>query len=418
MRLDKIGLSMLLVCLTLSAADSQSELKRQSDAHEMFLLRDALSKYRRPSDFYAGEVACAFNDTAICEEKFKKVLATDGKSTAAKYIHHILGAVALREGRYKHALQEIDALLALDPKDSDAKSSRPLLEVLGGFPDQVVQGSTKATVQMEGEKLPILINGKKASYFFDSGANLSVLTESEAGRFGMEIKEVKTSQNSTDISGNKVSFRVALAKSVRLGGIELNNVAFLVSNNEQQPFVDMKPGERGLIGLPILRAFGSVTWTRGGVFEADRSPGSVNLSAANICFDDLYVITQARFERHALPFILDTGAATSDLWPKFVGVASDLVRKSGKSESHTVMGMGGSQKFEVTTIPKVVLELGGMSVALQPAHILKTQQRDEGQWFYGNLGIDLLRQAQVVTINFKTMTLELGIAAERRTRKE
>jgi hypothetical protein len=28
----------------------------------------------------------------------------------------------------------------------------------------------------------------------------------------------------------------------------------------------------------------------------------------------------------------------------------------------------------------------------------------ESQWFYGNLGIDLLRQAQRVAINFRTMT--------------
>jgi len=80
--------------------------------------------------------------------------------------------------------------------------------------------------------------------------------------------------------------------------------------------------------------------------------------------------------------------------------------------------MGGNQKFEATLIPKVVLDLGGMSVALQPAHVLKTQQRDAGKWFYGNLGIDLLRQAQSVTINFKTMTLQLDNATDRRKRRE
>ena len=180
----------------------------------------------------------------------------------------------------------------------------------------------------------------------------------------------------------------------------------------------MKPGQRGLIGLPVLWALGSVTRTREGVFAADRSPVSANLSAANICFDDLDLITQASFERQALPFVLDTGAATTDLWPKFAGVASDLVRKSGTQEVHTVTGTGGSQKFEVTSIPRVVLDLGGMPVALQPAHILNTQKRDEGKWFYGNLGIDLLRQAQKVTLNFKTMTLELANVTGRRAHAE
>jgi len=59
-----VGLSVLLLGLTLSALDNQPQLKRQSDAHQMFLLRDALRGYLRPSDFYAGEIACAFNVTS------------------------------------------------------------------------------------------------------------------------------------------------------------------------------------------------------------------------------------------------------------------------------------------------------------------------------------------------------------------
>jgi len=213
-------------------------------------------------------------------------------------------------------------------------------------------------------------------------------------------------------------FRIALAKSLVLGGIELTNVAFLVASNGQPPFADMEPGQRGLIGLPVLRALGSITWTREGFFEANRSSKSLNLAGANICFDDLDVITQARFEGQALPFVLDTGAETSDLWPKFAGIASDLVRKSGIHESHTVAGMGGSQKFEATSIPKVILQLGGKSVTLQPAHILETQERTQSKWFYGNLGVDLLRQAQTVTVDFRTMTLKLDNAGARRTHRE
>lgn len=282
MRLILLGLSFVLLSPTLSAHD-QSELGSQSDAHQMFLLRDALSRHPHPSDFYTGEVACAFNDTATCEEKFKKVLAAEPNSTAAKQIHDILVNVAMREGRYARCLREIDALLAIDPHDSDAKSTRPFIEALSHFSDQALQASTlsKATVQMEGGRLPLLINGKKASYFFDTRANLSTLSESEASRFGMEIQEVKGGV-STDIHGNAVSYRIAVAKSLVLGGIELNNVAFLVSRNDQQPFVDMEPGQRGLIGIPVLLAWGSITWTREGTFEADRSLAPVNLRAANV----------------------------------------------------------------------------------------------------------------------------------------
>ena len=324
----------------------------------------------------------------------------------------------MREGRYGRSLHEMDALLAIDPNDSDAKDTRPFIEALSQFPDQAVQwtGPNKATVQMDDGRLPLLINGKKASYFIDTGANLSTLSESDALLFGMEIYEVKST--GADINGNRVLFRIALAKSLAVGRIELSNVAFLVAAKDAQPFVDMGPGQRGLVGLPVLLALGSVTWNREGAFEADLSPSRGNLSVANICFDDLNLITEARFEGHAYPFVLDTGAVTSDLWPKFTGIARDLIRKSSTHESHTVTGVGGGQKFESTSITKVALELGGKAVVLQPAHIVETRQGTTSKWFYGNLGVDLLRQAETVTINFRAMTLQLDKSARQRMHRE
>jgi hypothetical protein len=418
MRFDVIGLSILVFSLTLSALNDQPELKKQSDAHQMFLLRNALNKHPRHSDVYAGEVACAFNDIPTCEDDFKKVLAAEPMSTAAKRIHHILAYAAMREGRYGRSLQEMDALLALDPNDSDAKSTRPFIEALSRFPDQAVHqsGANKVTVQMDDGRLPLVINGKKAAYFIDTGANLSTLSELDALLFGMEIHEVKST--GADINGNRVLFRIALAKSFALRGIELRNVAFLVVAKDAQPFVDMEPGQRGLVGLPVLLALGSVTWNREGAFEVDLSPSHGDLGVANICFDDLNLITEARYEGHAYPFVFDTGAVTSDLWPKFADIARDLIRKSGTHEAHTVTGVGGGQKFETVSLPKVILELGGEAVALQPAHILKSQQEGTQEWFYGNLGIDLLRQAESVTINFKAMTLHLDKSVGQRMHRE
>jgi predicted aspartyl protease len=249
----------------------------------MFLLRDALSRYRSSTEFYAAEVACAFNDVALCEEKFKSVLADQPKPSDAKQIHDILANVAMREGRYKRCLQEIDALLAVAPSDMDATTTRPFIEVLSRSPDQAVRdaGNGKANLHMEDGKLPLLINGKKASYFFDTGANLSTVSESEAARFAMDVQEAKGGV-SGDVHGRMVSYRIAVAKSLSLGSIELRNVAFLVSSDEQQPFVDMAPGQRGLIGMPVLLALGSITWTREGTFEADRSPAAANPRAPNL----------------------------------------------------------------------------------------------------------------------------------------
>lgn len=396
---------LISLILIFSGIPEQPQLSQLSRTHQMFALRDQVQMHTQVSDFYAGEVACAFNDIARCERRLRDVLASKPPPDTAKQVHNILAGVALRQGQYRRSLQEIDALLAIPPNDTDARESRPIADALSRFPDQSVQGTTRANIRMDKGKLPLLINGKKASYFFDTGANLSVISELDAVQFGMEIQNVKS--GSKDINGNSVLFRIALAKDLSLGGIELKNVAFLVADKTQQPFIDMPAGERGLIGLPVLLALGSLKWNRDGALELDRSPEAADTSAANMCFDDMNVITLARFENRGLPFILDTGAETSDLWPKFGDVAGDLIRRSGTHAAHAVTGMGGEQKYEITSLPKVSLELGGLPIRLAPARVLNTNQRDVAKWFYGNLGIDLLEQAQSVTMNFKTMSLHL-----------
>ena len=90
-----------------------------------------------------------------CEEKFGQVLAAGPQSPAARHIHDILTAVALRQGHYARALQEINALLALDPNDSDAKGSLPLLEALSHFPDQAVQAARQSHRSVGQRQAPV-----------------------------------------------------------------------------------------------------------------------------------------------------------------------------------------------------------------------------------------------------------------------
>jgi hypothetical protein len=112
-------------------------------------------------------------------------------------------------------------------------------------------------------------------------------------------------------------------------------------------------------------------WTREGVFAADRSALPVNLSAANMFFEGLNLITQARCDRRVLAFVLDTGATTSELWPKFAGVARDLIHKSGTREPNKVMGMVGGEK-SLVTVPQAwqerSLDRALVGLAQQPHH--------------------------------------------------
>jgi hypothetical protein len=76
-------------------------------------------------------------------------------------------------------------------------------------------------------------------------------------------------------------------------------------------------------------------------------------------------------------------------------------------ESHELTGVGGSSAHDSVLLPSVTLKVGGHEVSLKPAHVLVKQSSDTSSWAAGNLGMDLLNQAQTVTFDFHAMTLRL-----------
>jgi hypothetical protein len=100
-------------------------------------------------------------------------------------------------------------------------------------------------------------SGKAANYIFDTGANFSVLSESEARRLGLSVRGAPGSHG-TDAAGTSVPYRVALAGRVSVGDFEVRNVLFLVARDDRQPFVDLPAGSRGVLGFPVALAFETI----------------------------------------------------------------------------------------------------------------------------------------------------------------
>jgi hypothetical protein len=151
---------------------------------------------------------------------------------------------------YDKASLQVDAMLAEKPTADDVKNMRPLFHALGQS-DQTVLNRKASTVALRMQKgnlyLPITVEGKQAGYILDTGANFSLLSESEAKRLGLVIRNVNTQIG--DSSGAHLGTRVAIAKEFRLAGLHLKNVAFGILPDTQPPFA----------GLPRASAVFSVS---------------------------------------------------------------------------------------------------------------------------------------------------------------
>jgi len=372
-------------------------------AHQWFALREALKK-TRAEPLYEGAVACAFNEQSRCEKILGMVIQTRPRSDEAMEAHGILEQVYFRSGAYRHALSELDALLAVKPDAPGAESVHALLAVLARFPDQsaIQARASQVKVHVEGKDLgvPLSVNGIPATFIFDTGANVSILSASEAERLKLKVMDVSARMGV--VTGGDIAVRIAVADEMKVGDFRLRNVAFIVVSDNAPPFDELAPGERGVIGIPVLMAFQSFSWDRNGTFEFGAA--STQAAAPNLAFDGPNPVVQLEFHGHKLNFSLDTGAETTYIYPEFAREFPQLTGK-GKKERRAVTGVGHKGTVESVTLPELRLQFRERPVILRPARVFLKATTEGSKWFHGNLGMDLLTQPQKTSIDFKSMTL-------------
>jgi hypothetical protein len=338
--------SLLLFTFCISAHGNDASLKSLYDGHRWFELRDVVEK-EGASAFYEGAVACAFNDLRRCDKKLRAVFNSAPRSDEAVEAHRILASAYFTHGEYKKALEQLDAILGIRPADGDALGGRPVLVVLSDTPDQQLAGR-HSTVQLEDGGLPFSINGVHGTYWFDTGAELSVLTESEAKRFGLRV--LPTSVEVGDVNGTQVNTRIAVADELSIGSIRMKHVAFLVLPDNQPPFNEQSPGSRGLIGIPVLLAFERFVWGADKSFEIGTKSSLKNAPHAALCFDGNHPVVQVAYDKQPLAFALDTGATNTDLYPPFASAFPELIRSATKTDSYKMEGAGGAKYMEAATL--------------------------------------------------------------------
>lgn len=383
-----------------------SGLKSLYDTHQWFKLRDAVQAARAPA-FYRGAVAYAFNDFTHAQKHLQDVITSAPRSEQASEARGLLIYVYQRAGRYRQAMSQIEELLAAEPDNASLKSARSFFAELSQYPEQSVTERKYSSIRyrrVDGNVfVPLSVDGKSADYILDTGANFSTISESEARRLGLTTHE--SAVQGTVATGAHVAFRTAVAGQLTVGNVRLRHVVFLVAGDDQQPFVDLPAGERGVLGLPVLLALQTMRWSAEGTFESGFRSARSGVRTSNLCFEGADVVTETGFRQSTLNLHLDTGASETVLFPKFAEEFAGVVRESGKKDSRRVTGVGDSVDVDAVSLPLLTLRVGGFDTTLRPAQVLL---KDVGsRWLHGRLGLDLLGQARVVTIDFRSMTLAL-----------
>ena len=374
----------LLASFCFGAQKDDNNLKSLYDNHRWFELRDSIREGGGASTFYQGTIACAFNDVRRCEKKFRDVFNSAPRSDEAVEAHRTLASAYLTHGEYKKALAQVDAILAIRPTDADALGGRPVLAAFANTPDQRI-ARRHPTVQLEDGGLPLSINGVHATYWFDTGAELSVLSESEAKRFGLLVRSASAQVG--DVNGTQVNTQIAIADELSIGSIRIRHVAFLVLPDNQPPFNEQSPGSRGLIGIPVLLGFSRFAWGADKTFEIGSESSHKRLPHAGLCFDGNHPLVQVVYDNRPLAFALDTGATNTDLYPPFASAFPELIRSATKTDSYKMEGVGGVKYIEAATLESLKFSIGGFPTTLKSVGVLLKPTTDASRFFAGNLEI-------------------------------
>lgn len=400
-----VGLAVLAGMATTAKESRQKALYEQ---HRWFDLREAVESSRDVPSLYLGAVASAFNDTKAAEKYWNQTIESAANSEDLAEAHEMLGKLYARSGRHRDALRQLDAILKLDPGNTEVQNIRALYAAFSEHPDQSIGEYRFSVVHAEVRKdrivLPISVRGRTVHWILDTDFNLCAMSESEARRLGVSVDDV--SALAGDSASGTVKARTAVVDELAIGGVRLRNVAFLVLPDAAPPMDGLAPGYQGLVGLPVALALRAIGWKSDGTFEIGFAAGKDAHSKRNLCLDDFSPVTRVQLGSRNLDFVLDTGnQAGTQLWERFAKDFGTLVQQNGRKGKQTITAIGGSREMETIVLPEIEMEVGGLKTMLRPATIFSKPVGDD--FHEGLLGMDILGQAQQVRIDFRSMVLQL-----------
>jgi len=406
-------LAAFVCCLSLAAGDL-SHLDELYQEDRVFALREALEQPGWDASstlFYRAVVEARFGHETEGIEDLRKFLPAHPNSGLERKANEELASALERIGRYGEAARALtEALRLTPPKDQDRagnENNRSLDEALSDVAPQTVQFEPAGPIEPRPDRLgsrnvPVEVNGREAEWTFDTGANLSTIVESEAARLGLSTRESNTYV--TGSTGKKTSLRLAVAREFRLGGAHLGNVVFLVLPDAALYVVSEKYQIRGILGLPVIRALGTVGISSSGAVRIGAQEGSEG-GAPNLFFDDLDVVAAVYHSGHQLQMFLDTGANATEIYPSF---RSAFVRDElGKlrSRHEKTAGAGGMISRKTDVVSTLRLEILGRTVDIPNVSLLRKQPAGKASDRDGVLGMDAL--AGGFTLDFVNMRLRL-----------
>lgn len=397
-----------------------SRLDQLFENQQYFKLADEFKTYGsslsdRERLIISAKLNSVFNNkevsNAAIEELFKNHKHQLADSTKIQLLEiEMNNSVLLYD--YKKSLEIVERILAIpndfdEEKRSDFENNRTIFNILKNVPKQTTsidETSLQITKDIAGlSRIPIELGPFAQSAVFDTGANFSVITDSLALKSGFHILDGIFKV--TAITGEKVDSKIAVAPTLYLGNTLLSNVIFLVLPQASLSFPEANYTIEMIIGFPVIEALREISIINDSTFYVPKKQSV--LVAQNLALSFLTPVVEVKENGNSLPFTFDTGATATMLYHTYFNENKEKILKSSTLDSSKIGGAGGVKILRNYKIP-FTASISGKTFTLENTSVLIEEHLKDKAGIYGNLGKDVLKQFDTLTLNFDKMFLKLN----------
>jgi predicted aspartyl protease len=281
-----------------------------------------------------------------------------------------------------------------------------LFSSLAGVPPQKMQKSKDVLLPSYRNAFnhmmtPVVVNGIQEEFIFDTGADLSTISESQAIK--MQLKMIDQSASVNSSTQNVVQSKLAFADSMYVGDILFENVVFIVMPDAQLTFPEINYAIKGIIGFPVMDQMGEVHLLKNGNIFIPKEVA--NKQEQNMFFEGLTPVVRLRSNKRTLLFTFDTGARSSELSLKYFNEHKLQVKRKGELQKNKRGGAGGIVEVTEYMLSDFPLAIGAQQLSLENIPVTMEEYWFNA-YFDGNLGQDVFMKFNSLIINFEHMCID------------
>ncbi|HEY0896331.1 MAG TPA: retropepsin-like aspartic protease, partial [Sphingobacteriaceae bacterium] len=223
-----------------------------------------------------------------------------------------LAAASERLSRYRTWIAPEDIV--------DDEEQLKILRIINGVPPMRVTKKADSRITLKKDlaglaNIPVKAADSLHSFVFDSGAGMSVISDSYARKLKFRVLGDSTVRIKSGSTGVYTAAKLAVADKIFIANVEMRNAVFLVFPDSALAFAGGRYVMNGIIGFPEISAMGEIALAGQELIVPAVTPKAK--IRPNMIIEDYMPVVYLTYRGTELPFTFDTGASSSSISDNF-----------------------------------------------------------------------------------------------------